>query len=209
MIYILTNWCLGSTDKRLGPFSAKYLILDLLLIFGGVGAFYLYGFTLQALAWLFLLAGALIISLTDFRYHLIPDRLTLPGIGVGLGIAFLSDHPPILDAIIGGTAGFALFYLMAVAGDRILKKESMGGGDIKLAAVLGLFLGWQQLLLAVLLAAVLALVYALCRSLHSRIPFRARIPFGPFLVYASVVAFAIGDELMGIYLDAVGFGELF
>ncbi len=203
MIYILTNWCLGSTNQRLEPFSAKYLTLDLLLVPGAVGVWWLYGFTLQALAPLLLLACALLTSLTDFHFHLIPNRLTYPGLAFGLLIAAISDHVTILEATIGGVVGFALFYLMAVAGERVLKKESMGGGDIKLAAMMGLVLGWQQLMLAVFLAAILALVYALFRSLVSHVPLRARIPFGPFLAYASLIAFVFGRAVTDT-LFAVG-----
>jgi leader peptidase (prepilin peptidase)/N-methyltransferase len=203
LIYILTNWCLGSTDQRLEHFSTKYLVLDLLLLLGAVDGWWLYGVTFQAFAILFLLASTLVISLTDFRFHLVPDRLTLLGIGVGLLIAVLSDHISMLDAIIGGGTGFALFYIMAVVGDHLLKRESMGGGDIKLAAMLGLFLGWQQLLLAVFLAAVLALVYTAVRWLLDRSSLQARIPFGPFLLYASLIAFALGDGLINSYWEAV------
>jgi leader peptidase (prepilin peptidase)/N-methyltransferase len=204
LIYILTNWCLRSTDQQLGRFSARYLILDLLLMSGAVGAWYLCGVSLQTGAFLFLLANTLVVSLTDFRYHLIPDRLTLPGIGVGLLIALISDHVSMLEAVIGGGVGFVLFCLIAVAGDRVLKKKSMGGGDIKLAAMLGLFLGWQQLLLTVFMAALLALVFILGQTLLTSTSFKARVSFGPFLMYAALPSFALGHMLLDLYLEFAG-----
>jgi len=84
----------------------------------------------------------------------------------------------------------------------------MGGGDIKLAAMLGLFLGWQQFLLAVFLAAVLALLFVLARKLMSGMPPKARVPFGPFLVYASLIAFVFGSKLINIYLETVELGGI-
>jgi leader peptidase (prepilin peptidase)/N-methyltransferase len=204
LIYLITNWSLKSLKYNLGPFTAAYLALDLLTIASAVGAWYLYGISWQTLAAFTLVLYALLISLTDFRFQVIPDRLILPGIALGLLVAGFSDHIGLLDAVVGGAFGLALFYMMADLGQRLLKKPSMGGGDIKLAAMIGVFLGWQKFLLVVLLASILGLVFALHRRLFLGDSFRSRVPFGPFLIYAALIAFVFGDKVIQLYLIWVG-----
>jgi len=170
------------------------------MLSGLAGGWLLYGWSIQALSSILLVVSALVISLTDFRYQVVPDRLTLPGICVGLLIAAISAHISLADAVVGGVAGFGILYILAWAGDKILKKESMGGGDIKLAAMLGVFLGWQQLGLTVFLAAASAIAYLLLRRLITGAAVRSRLPFGPFLAWCGICAFVIGDWLASAYV---------
>jgi len=170
------------------------------MILGLAAGWFLYGWSLRALALAILVVSALVISLTDFRYQVVPDRLTLPGIAIGLLIAAISAHITLANALIGGVTGFGIFYGLAWAGEKLLKKESMGGGDIKLAAMLGVFLGWQQLGLAVFLAAVSAVTYLLLIRLVTATPLRSRVPFGPFLAYSAVASFVFGERAIALYL---------
>jgi leader peptidase (prepilin peptidase) / N-methyltransferase len=148
----------------------------------------------------------LIIFLIDYDFKIIPDSLSISGIIIGFGISFLPGIPikPLLSGI-GLVAGGLLFYGIAVLGDKLFKKESMGGGDIKLAAMLGAFVGWQGVLLVLCLASLLGTVIGLTALGLARDKEAARtIPFGPFLVTAGLITFYWGPKLMAAYFKMVG-----
>jgi leader peptidase (prepilin peptidase)/N-methyltransferase len=151
---------------------------------------------------IFLFTSLMVIFFIDLKYQLIPDVITLPGIAVGLAFSLLSKSPSFLDSVIGLLSGGGLFYLVALAGDKIFKKESMGGGDIKLAAMLGAFLGWQKILLVFFLASLLgALVGIIFLILSPRLRENRLIPFGPFLAIATAICIFFGNRLVELYLN--------
>jgi leader peptidase (prepilin peptidase)/N-methyltransferase len=90
---------------------------------------------------------------------------------------------------------------MAILGDWLFKKESMGGGDIKMAAMLGAFLGWQKIIFIFFASAAIGLLISLIVMLFSRRVRSTRvIPFGPFLAIAAIIAIIYGDTFIDFYL---------
>jgi leader peptidase (prepilin peptidase)/N-methyltransferase len=148
----------------------------------------------------------LIIFLIDYDFKIIPDSLSLSGIIIGFGVSFLpgmSVRP--LASAIGIVVGGLLFLGIAELGARLFKKESMGGGDIKLAAMLGALVGWQGILLVLCLASLLGTIIGLTALSLARDKKSARtIPFGPFLVTAGLITFYWGHQLIAAYLKFVG-----
>ncbi len=152
------------------------------------------------------LSSALIaICYIDFDFHIIPDSITLPGIILGLATSLLPAGIGIVESLIGVVVGGGLLYVVAEIGDRIFKKESMGGGDIKMAAMLGAFLGWKHVLLIFFGSACIGLIVSLIMMLFSAKLRRSRlIPFGPFLSIAGFVAMIYGDKIINWYLSYGG-----
>ncbi len=145
-----------------------------------------------ALAWT-LLALAVI----DLREHLLPDVLTLPALWAGLLLAAAGFGPTPVDAIIGAAAGYGVLWLVA-HGYRLLRgRFGMGGGDLKLLAVIGAWAGWQVLPLVLLLAAVPAALVglALLARGHHR---HTAIPFGPYLALGGWLVLLWGEQLQGV-----------
>jgi len=137
----------------------------------------------------------------DSKHRIIPDVITLPGIALGLFFSFFVGSPSVVNSLIGILVGGVLFYLSAVFGELLFKKESMGGGDIKLAMMLGAFLGWQKILLVFLISAFLGTIVGTIALLFSKDVKETRmIPFGPFLALGSVLAIFLGDMLVSAYL---------
>ncbi len=204
MIYYIANWSLKSLKHDLGPFTAAYLALDLLAVAGAVGAWCLYGASWKALITFVLVLYAVLISITDFRFQVIPDRIVLTGIAIGMIVAGFSDYVKLSDALAGGAVGLALLLLIAVLDERLLKKQSMGGGDIKLATMIGIFLDWQKLVLVIFLASILGLVFVFGRRPFTGASSKSNISFGPFLVYAALIAFIAGDKVIQVYLSWFG-----
>jgi leader peptidase (prepilin peptidase)/N-methyltransferase len=161
-----------------------------------------YGLSWDFASRLFLFTSLIVIFFIDLKHQLIPDLITLPGIVAGVVFSLLSKSPSFLDSLIGLFSGGGLFYLVALAGDKIFKKESMGGGDIKLAAMLGTFLGWQKILLVFFLASFLgALVGIIFLALIPKLREKRLIPFGPFLAISTVICIFFGNRLVELYLN--------
>jgi leader peptidase (prepilin peptidase)/N-methyltransferase len=186
-----------------GSISAQYPLIELItgLIF--LGSYHLYGFSYQMIGVDILLSLLLAVIVVDFRHFIIPDLLTIPGIILGLLFSLYNPAVTPLEAVIGLLVGGGVLYLLALVGDHLLGRESLGGGDIKLAAMLGTWLGWQNLLLVFFAAAVLGLLYALVRMAVGGFRQGRLIPFGPFLSLAAVLALLWGDSLIQLYIDHV------
>lgn len=154
---------------------------------------------------LFFLGSALIVIIfVDFKFQIIPDSLTLPGMIIALAASFLPNGLGITQSLIGLVLGGGSLYLLAMFGDLLFKKESMGGGDIKMMAMLGAFLGWKIILLIFLVAPFLGVVTACILGIFSKRFRQSRtMSFGPFLSVAAMIAILYGEELIALYLKYV------
>ena len=134
----------------------------------------------------------------DLEHRLLPDRLTLPLLGFGLAVSLAPGGLSPLHSLIGMLAGGGLMYGIAVVGDAVYKRETMGGGDIKLAAAIGAFVGWRILLVALfasfVLGAIGGVVYI---GLGGR---EKTVPFGPFLAAGAVLALIAGQGIWTWYM---------
>ena len=151
-----------------------------------------------------LFLGALVvITFIDIEHQTIHDVITLPGIVIGLVAAALGLGPHLLDSVIGTLLGGGLLYIVAAGYQALTSVEGMGGGDIKLLAMIGAFLGWQGALLAVLLASASGSIYGALLILKRKGSSRIPIPFGPFLALGAACALFFGDALVEWYLRYV------
>ena len=145
-------------------------------------------------------AALIVITFIDWDHQIIPDVLSLPGIVVGLLLSAVGYGPPLLDSALGVLLGGGLLYGVAVGYQAWTGREGMGGGDIKLLAMIGAFLGWRAVLVTLVLGsfvgALLGLTLIVVRGADSRVP----IPFGPFLALGALCALFFGDALIFWYL---------
>ena len=133
----------------------------------------------------------------DLEHKLLPDRITLSLLVFSLLVSFVPGDLSPIGALIGAVSGGGLMYGIAVVGDAVYKRETMGGGDIKLTAAIGAFLGWKLLLVGLFLAFVLGAVGGL---IYLAIGGRDKtIPFGPFLAAGALLALVIGQALLTWY----------
>ena len=184
--------------------SMRYPLVELISAGFFLLAFQLYGFSIQTAIVSVFFCLLLVVTVIDFQLYIIPDAITIPGMILGLAAAFVNPTVRPLDSLIGLVAGGASLFLLAMLGDFLFKKESLGGGDIKLAAMLGAFLGWKSIVLVFFGAAALGLIYALISMLFSRRIRESRmIPFGPFLSAAALIALFFGNYLINLYVEKV------
>lgn len=183
-----------------GSISIRYPLVELLTAVAFAAWTASLGVSLEASGMIFLSSILICVVFIDWEFQIIPDWLTLPSIVLGwLWAAFTSLG--LLHSLEGTVVGGGGLLLVALLGNWIFRKESMGGGDIKLAAALGAFLGWHLVVLVFFLSALVGSLASGVWLLVSRDMRRKRmIPFGPFLAVAAVVAVLWGEELIGWYL---------
>ena len=183
------------------PISPMYPGVELLT--GAIWALMAWSYPLDPEA----LRGALFftillgIALTDVREYIIPDEFTYGGLVIGLLFALVGGLPTLVPALIGAVVGFALLWLIGFAGQLILKEEAMGGGDVKMMAMVGAFVGWQGVLLTIFLGALLGTIIFLPLSLLGR---RKLVPFGVFLSVGAAATWIAGAAIIAWYRAYIG-----
>ena len=144
-------------------------------------------------------------SVIDFRHYIIPDSMTLPFIIIGAGVSFFPVALTPQDSFFGILAGGGMLYAVGWIGGVVLKKEAMGGGDIKLMAAAGALFGPQNALLAIIFGAFLGALYGITIMAARRLSGTHQIPFGPFLGCGIWIAVFAGQDLLNAYLQLVQF----
>jgi leader peptidase (prepilin peptidase)/N-methyltransferase len=135
------------------------------------------------------------IAATDARTYLIPDEFTLGGLAIGLLLALAPGGLTILQSTAGALVGFGILYLAAVVGEWRLKKQAMGGGDIKMMAMVGAFLGPLGSVLTIFFGSLIGTLVFLPVSLRTR----RLVPFGIFLAIGAAVTEVWGEAIVAWY----------
>jgi len=162
-------------------------------------AFQRFGPTLDFVVAAILLAALVAITAIDLQLQIIPDAITLPGTVTGLLANVATGRVSIVDSLIGIALGGGLFLIII-----LVSGGGMGGGDMKLGAMLGAFLGWKVALLALFLAVLFGGVFAIVLLASGRRGRKDAVPFGPFLALGGAIALFAGEGMVTWYLSAFG-----
>jgi len=177
----------------------RYPLVEILMAFLSLALFVRFGFQLQYILFLAFVGTIVILSFIDFDYKILPDVLTLPGIAVGWMVSFLPGGISWVDSLIGLIAGGGSLYLVAVVYERITGREGLGGGDVKLLAMIGAWMGWVSLPLIVLMSSLCGAVIGSIFILAGGKGARTQIPFGPFLSLGALCYLFFGREISHWY----------
>ena len=175
------------------PISWRYPAFEALTALLFVAVLWRFGVTLEALV--ALVFGCLLLALAaiDFDHFLLPDKLTLPGILVGLAAQPWLPRTSFLDAVLGVAIGAGMLILLINFWYWLRGEEGMGMGDVNMLAMVGAFLGWQGVLVTFALGTVAGALVGLALLAARRLELRGRLPFGLFLAIGALVAlFEIG-----------------
>lgn len=175
--------------------SLQYPLIEALVGGFWLAAYLAWGLSVHGLAGALLGTILLGIGITDARHYIIPDEFTWGGLGIGLALSLVGGWQGFLQAVIGAAAGFGLLYVVGVAGRWMFSEEAMGGGDIKMMAMVGSFVGWKGVLLTIFAGALLGTLIFVPLSLRKK----RLVPFGVFLAVGAAVAFAWGDSIIEWY----------
>jgi len=190
---------LGKCRHCSNPLAWHYPLVEALTGLLSVALFIRYGLSYQYFLFLLFTSVLVTVSFIDLHHKIIPDVLSLSGIVVGLAASFMPGTISWLDSLIGIIAGGGSLFLVAFVYERITGREGMGGGDIKLLAMIGAWLGWRQLYLVVLISSLVGAIVGIAFLLMAGKGFRVRIPFGPFLSLGAMACLFFGPELMNWY----------
>lgn len=175
--------------------SWHYPVVELLTGLIYLLLFQTFGLSLAFGIYAAMATALVIVSFIDLEHQIVPDVITLPGLALGLLLSALFLPITFLDALMGALLGGGLFYAIAT-----IYEGGMGGGDIKLIAMIGAFIGWRQVLLTIFVAAFVGSVIGLALLITKRKGRRDPIPFGPFLALGAIVAIFWGERLLHWYL---------
>jgi leader peptidase (prepilin peptidase) / N-methyltransferase len=203
-IPILSYFFLGGRCRTCRALiSPRYPIIELA---NGVGygiILWQFGLGWPSAAYALLFSALLVISAIDLSHQIIPDRITLPGIVLGLLCASMILPVGLLDSVLGVLVGGGLLWALAWASPYLFGREGMGGGDIKLLAMIGAFLGWKPVLLTIMVGALVGSVIGLGLIALKVMRRDQYLPFGPFLALGAVVSLFFYRELLTWYLGLI------
>lgn len=182
--------------------SARYPVVEALTGICAVVAVGALGLTPHALLAFAFLSALIVVTFVDLDYQIIPDAISLPGIGVGFAAALILGDPSWGASLAGILLGGGLLWGVAEGYHRLTGREGMGGGDIKLLAMIGAFLGWQAVPVTLMIASLAGTVVGVGLMVVQRRDSRTAIPFGPFLAIGATCALFWGDALIAWYIGA-------
>jgi len=179
--------------------SARYPIVELISALVPVALFQTYG--LGPGLWVYwpLSCVLIVLSFVDLDERIIPDRVTIPGLAIGLVAAPLAGLTSWGGSFLGAVVGGGVLYLVALLGAAVFRKDSMGGGDIKLAAMLGAFMGWQPVAVSLFVAFFVGSVAGGIAIAVKGRDWDRTVPFGPFIALGAFVGLVWGREIVLFY----------
>lgn len=175
--------------------SPQYPAVELATGLIWAGSFFQFGLSAEALRGALFLTLLLGIAVSDARFYIIPDQFSLGGLAVGLALAPFPGGPSWWEAGLGAVVGYALLWGVAAVGRRLFRKEAMGGGDLKMMAMVGAYLGVPGVLLTTFLGSLLGSV------IFGPVAWRTGrlVPFGIFLAAGAGIAYGWGEVLIQWY----------
>ncbi len=194
---------------------ARYFAVELIAACLAACVFLRFGLSASAFIYAGLGFALIVITFIDLEYRIIPDVISVSGIGLGLLLSALVPalHPPevlwpwdglvgafparMLDSLSGVVLGGGLLWGLGTVWEVLFRKEAMGGGDVKLAAMMGAFLGWQLMLLAIFISALVGSIVGIAVMLRTKDHY---IPYGPYLALGGLVSVFAGVGLIRAYL---------
>jgi leader peptidase (prepilin peptidase)/N-methyltransferase len=191
------------------PISRQYFLIEIVTALLFVLFYHFFGPTPTGGIYLVFSMALLVAGVIDLRHRIIPDEITLPGIVLGLGLSALV---PTLHgqetwvrglgaSFLGAAIGGGFLYLAGTAAEKILKKEAMGGGDVKLLAMIGAFIGWSGVFWTIFFSSLLGSVAGIYMRLKKGEQY---VPYGPYLALAAFMYLFFGSELIRLYWKWLG-----
>jgi leader peptidase (prepilin peptidase) / N-methyltransferase len=179
-----------------GKISWRYPLVELITALLALLLFLKFSLTLSFLIFFIFTAVLIVITFIDLDHQIIPDILTLPGIPIFCLAAIFLLKIPLLESLLGLLIGGGILFTIAFVYELISKREGMGGGDIKLLAMIGGFFGWKSLIFILLFSSFSGAIVGITAMIIKKRDMKYAVPFGPFLSAAAVAYLFWGDTFM-------------
>lgn len=182
------------------PISIQYPLVEGITALSSLLLFMRYGPSLSYLFYFAFVAALIVITAIDLYHQIIPDVISLPGIGVGLIASLILPQITFFNSLIGVLLGGGSLFIVGTLYQWFFKREGMGGGDVKLLAMIGAFLGWKAVILTILLSSLIGSITGIFIMVLKGKDFKYAIPFGPFLSLGAFISLFYGEEIIRWYL---------
>lgn len=194
-------WLKGKCRHCDSPIAFRYLLVELTGGFFALCIYFKFGITMEAFVYYALISSLLVITFIDIDHQIIPDVITLPGIPIFFFASVIFATTTYKDSLLGILAGGGSLLLIAVTYNLFTKKEGMGGGDIKLLAMIGAALGWKGILFTIFIGSAIGTLVGIILMLRTHRGLKLAIPFGPFLSMGAIIYIFFGSGIINWYLN--------
>lgn len=197
--------------------SFRYFVVEFLTALLFLSIFLKFGLSRDLFIYLVFISSLIIATFTDFDHRIIPDVVTYPALVLGLILSTVypsmqrticqwskvctTSGEGFLASLVGALSGGLFLYGISILGEKVFKKEVMGGGDVKLLAMIGTFLGWQLVTLTIFISALSGSIVGIVIKLKKG---ESYIPYGPYLALGAVISLLGGEKLINWYLHIGG-----
>jgi leader peptidase (prepilin peptidase)/N-methyltransferase len=198
----VVSWLLlqGKCRKCRGRISARYPVVEALTAL----LFFIAGSTASsAVGLLFTLvfvSAMVVVTFVDLDHMIIPDIVTLPGMGLGLAGAFAGAGLTPKDALVGALVGGGSLFVVGFSYRAVTGRDGLGGGDVKLLGMVGAFLGPLGAFLTIMIGSLAGTLFAIVFMLRTGRDRKAELPFGTFLAPGAVLVLFLGGRIVEAYL---------
>lgn len=185
--------------KHLIPF--RYPMVEIISGLASLCVFLKFGITFESVVYFGFISALIVITFIDIDHKIIPDVITLPGIPLFFLTSMAMPGIDMKKSLIGILAGGGSLFIIAMIYNLITKKEGMGGGDIKLLAMIGALLGWKGVFFTIFLSSVIGSTAGFIIMLKTQKGIKIAVPFGPFLSIGAVTYVFFGEQVINWYFN--------
>lgn len=199
-IPVVSYAMLGGRCRQCGAsIPARYPLVELITMGVFVAHYFALGADIQLVPRLLFASALIALFAIDLEHHLLPNAITLPGIVVGLAFSLMLP-PGWRSALIGVLVGGGVLWLIGEAYFRVAGQEGMGGGDVKMLAMIGAFLGWKLVLVTLVFSSVAGSLIGLLVLATRRGGMKYALPYGTFLAMGALIASLFGERIVAWYV---------
>jgi leader peptidase (prepilin peptidase)/N-methyltransferase len=194
-------WLKGRCRDCDAPISFRYPLVEMMSGSFAVGLLLTFGLSLESLVYFVFISSLLIITFIDLDHKIIPDIISLPGIPIGLVASFALPTITFKASALGLLIGGGGLWFVAWAYNLIAHRDGMGGGDIKLLAMIGTIIGWKGVIFTIFTSSVVGSCVGITMMLIKGKNMKFAIPFGPFLSIGAIAYVFFGSQFIAWYFS--------
>ena len=181
--------------------SFRYLLVEVMSGMVALIVLFTFGLTLEGLVYFAFISSLLVITFIDIDHKIIPDVITLPGIPLGILASFALPAVTLKDSSLGLLLGGGSLLVVAWTYNLITKKDGMGGGDIKLLAMMGTIIGWKGVIFTIFASSAVGTLIGVTVMLAKGKDMKFAVPFGPFLSIGAITYIFFGQKVIYWYFN--------
>ncbi len=194
-------WLKGRCRNCDAPISFRYPLVEVMSGIVAVAMLFKFGLSLESLVYFVFISSLLVITFIDLDHKIIPDVISLPGIPIGLVASFALPTITLKASALGLLIGGGSLWFVAWAYNLIAHRDGMGGGDIKLLAMIGTIIGWKGVIFTIFASSVMGSCVGITMMLIKGKNMKFAIPFGPFLSIGAIAYVFFGAQFIAWYLN--------